>query len=112
MDIKTLAENPNLARICKAVGSKKRKCFLMEKYTPGRIVATGWDSGCKDEYLVVYANGSVGFLALTNDPNTNNDPWKSRKILPDWPDDSIAIVIAGVSLGKPSTPQVYLRPQA
>lgn len=113
-----LNTDPVLARICAAVGSRRRKCYLAP-YPAGSTVSTGWDGGSKDDYYMVMGD-VVGHGACTalhlymeRDPNPMGDPHGQRRVLPPFPTNPsvVAIVRWGYFCGKPGIPEVWLRPR-
>ena len=105
-DPRDVRSDARLTRIVRAVGSRKHKAYVHDRYPAGSSVMTGWDGGSKDEWYVVRGDHAE-FLPLAPDSNRMGDPFGQRKVLPEFPAGADAVVECGVFCGKPAMPRVY-----
>jgi len=108
MDIVSLQSGTDLADIVKLV-SKKRKAIIARPCTEVRISGSYWDGGSRSDYFLVHIASKtvtpIAGVAPMQFGGPKEDP--IQKIEPGY-----AVIEAGTFCGKPSTPTIYLRPDA
>lgn len=107
MDIIALQPGTLLDKICKTVGSRKRKAMVSRHSCNVTLSGTYWDSGSRSSYSLVDLNTMQVQPQAHHAPVQFGGPREDPVIvlLPHQ-----AVVKTGTFLGKPATPVVFLHP--
>ena len=105
MEMIELAEHPQLAKLVKLAGSKKRRAILHRNVKEVRLSMTYWSEGSRYTYYRVdLPTGKLTELPHYAPPQFGGPAEEPGLQL----DANTAVIRTGVFVGKPATPAVFL----